>query len=396
MKYIKCFILLLSLNCQSYWDENSLAHLKKYDYPIENTFISSVYGICQEERYKFKEMPSSVHDVYIENDKIENGPYPVKLLIQKNKMGIQLKSPLTIVMPGAFNNNSSGLARRLMYEISMEGHHVAILTDPWSKEFVQLKTNLAVGDPLDEGGFNYEIIKDLVGQLKNANLVTSVHLVGVSHGAFLSVVVAGLDQDDARIIDGTVTAFSPPHHLGKTMQNLDREISEIKSYLGKGVVVLLGSFARICKRKDNFIFSNKISRHAHALSIGLGFQFALRSVASEYNEIHQLDLIPGGKNKMFSKKYHEWKKNLNFENFLKDFSPRTLPILWSKFGEFDYWARKIQTDPSKVLRVLTSNDDFLNENNAWREQEYAYVVPRGGHYGFRAITWYEDLFRIAY
>ena len=47
-------------------------------------------------------------------------------------------------------------------------------------------------------------------------------------------------------------------------------------------------------------------------------------------------------------------------------------------------------------RVLTSRDDFLNDETVWDDPNEIYVVNRGGHYGFRSSDWFNSFVKIAF
>jgi hypothetical protein len=61
----------------------------------------------------------------------------------------------------------------------------------------------------------------------------------------------------------------------------------------------------------------------------------------------------------------------------------------------DYWLVRAQTSGKKV-RILTANDDFLNEPNVWKGIDNALVVEDGGHYGHRSLPWIQSFLDASY
>ncbi len=90
--------------------------------------------------------------------------------------------------------------------------------------------------------------------------------------------------------------------------------------------------------------------------------------------------------------------DINFNFYLQNYAPGVTKWLVNKNGEFLKWTEKLHSKKQVNLRILTTEDDYINKANVWDDDQkknptHYIVLPDGGHYGMSVYKEYENLLK---
>jgi hypothetical protein len=383
-----------------FWSESVLSHVDQYELPYKDPFVSTLLGTCTVKGVKLKELPASVSEWTIPALGMSDSKMDVLRAIQTNEVGIAQKAPLLFVVPGAFSTLGGNQASRWLKRFTNKGYHTIVLPNPWGVDYIKHKPFAPLGDVVAEAGVLYSAMQWILSSFQSASLVEGkVELVGLSHGGFLASIINALDAENSRgILSGPTTSIAPPVDLGATLELLDQHMKETKDpYAGMGTVSVYWKAYKLCNKRSYEAWTEEDLFDAKGVTLERGFHDPLVRSIRKYDKEWDLNSIPFKGLRFLSRGYRRWKQNMNFGKYFETYNPRGRALLESKKGELSYWIDRARAAGRDNLRILTAQDDFLNEENAYdRFDRELILLEDGGHYGYRDLMWFEDFIYLAF
>jgi hypothetical protein len=295
--------------------------------------------------------------------------------------GKTVKAPLLILLPGVFGDVKDAVAASQMEFYSDLGYHVVAFPNPWSTEYRAARPRSMPGSVWAEAAAVGRLIawaQNRVGR----ELIARTDLAGISYGAFLAPIVFGNDCAAARpAIDGSVTSMSPPVDLLASATHLDAHISALED----------GDDHECIKtdRSPMFLLEFAMAR-THA------------GVADRYSGCAFIPVVRGFHDWLAEmigtfgqpELAEQWARDPGFRRYMQLFAPDVESQLGSGMA-VDLISR-VQALPESCrqrYRSISAVDDFLNTAASWSAAsgpEFI-VLPRGGHTGFMADEWFNQL-----
>ncbi|MBT3585570.1 MAG: hypothetical protein HN509_11750 [Halobacteriovoraceae bacterium] len=386
------FILLsTSAYAQSnYWSGETRSFLKKVQFPYPDRFASSLKSICRLNPPKWQKMSNKIIDATVPHPKYLKKGMWIKYAFKKRP------SPLMIILPGAFTTMNGDQSRYLADAFLKRDYHILVLTNPWGVSYINNGPLNTTGDLLAEGRSLHDFLVDWKKSLspETKNKITSTSLFGISYGAFASAMIGAYDAAlEDPVIDGMITAISPPINMAKTMVNLDDSIISIAARIRKGKLSFLGAYRRLCKSKNQSEISEKDLATIKVATVKMGFHQSMIKNIVAYSDFFKLDWYPA--RTTFNRAYNNWQYQTLFQSYFEEYAPLVGDVTRSQYGTIQYWIDQARLHGKNNIRVLAAKDDFLNSITG-SDQEYsefkdpAFVtIPHGGHFGFAARPWFE-------
>lgn len=399
IRMVILFYVVIGTSLWAYdpWPDQVRFHVEDYHNPINDRYLSTVYGSCQLGAPRFRDMPVLVEDYRVVSEAHLQGELPIKLGLQRNHRGQLIQAPVMFVIPGAFNNLNHRQPRDLMAQFSRLGHHVVMFPNPWGTQYISHNPHHFTGSFKAEGQAIYQALRRVFKVLDEQGLIErgQTRVYGVSYGGFVAGMIAGLDAVHERpIIEREITIVSPPFHIGRTLLRLDDLIDETAGYIALGLPGLLRRFFQVCQEADRYSAKTDERRlkDAKGLATSQGFHAELATSLKALDRVKNLNSIPGRALNWLSPRYRHWYRTLNFEKYLRTYSPDVIEQAFSPEANLYYWIHLNQTHGKAQARVLVADDDFLNDYS-WTIRERGagdetLFLENGGHYGFRRLPWY--------
>lgn len=393
--YILKFILFLAFSCQVFsftWKEKVETLKKEFSIPFENGNVATLQGSCHAPDYDDDELPGRKVSFNITDSNYLGGEVRVRGIFQEKINGELKKAPLFLFIPGAFSNHDIGQTRRHLHDLGKLGYHVIVFPNPWGTDFISGLPKEPIGDILFEGEVMYSLLKKTIERLLYEGVpIKETHLMGVSYGSFVAAMISTFNARESNPLNlKDTTIISPPIIMSKALLGLDNMIKVNRWMLQKNLVSVYRIFRRMCALKtDKNLPISKI-RQADGLVIRGGFFDRLIESVLKYDELFNLNKVPDRKWGLSSKKYRNWKRNFSFSNYFKTFAPKNLDIINSEYGNLYYWINQSRSLGDNSIRVLLSDDDFLNQKeDIPYYDESTVVLNNGGHFGIRYTLWYQ-------
>jgi hypothetical protein len=393
IKLCKVIVLLaFCFNTQAAWSTKELHHMKAFKPNFKNPYLGTVKSLCEKGKYKkslikgqYSKYTVSLPS-YMEEDLVFN-------LVLQEKNGEPIKAPFILAIPGAFTNLDDDQSIMWMQYYSNLGYHVMTLPNPWGTDFISKKTKFKMGDYVKEAQTLYEAFKSTYAHLQKKNLVSSTtHLFGMSYGAFMTAIINSFAARDGFFFS-KATMVSPPIDLKITINLLDEQIEEIK-HLGVSGSLLgtLVNFKKVCKIESEEQADSKLLAWSKYLAVEEGFHVEIVNSVKEFDDTHDLDLVPGA----FSGDRADWKKEMNFSKYFEDYAPELKALLNSEKSAISYWNKRAKAYGAKNLRIMASDDDFINVKFRKAKDDGLVFLRGGGHFGFRNSKWFDQFISIAF
>jgi hypothetical protein len=388
------------------WNVETLTLADQFTPKFKDTYVYSVSGSCNAPSIPMRKLRDFINLEKIKSDYFEKGHLEVFLGLQKEKSRKTKKAPLTVIIPGAFNKRTSQQSRRFIKFFKDRGHHTLVLPNPWSTDYIACKPFHKPGHIRKEIASVYQVIRSVVLDLKKKNVLGGeVQVVGVSYGAFLTAAAYGLDKEHSDpILNGDATMFSPPYNLANTLEQfsfMQRTTEDVIHEMSLWSLLRYGK--KFCSLKSDDELEPLDFHVAMGLSIFGGFQWNLVDAVYLYDKVWKINKVPSKIPFGLNPAYKKWKKELSFLSYLYDYAPENIPILNSETSSILYWMDKARTRNASRMRILISNDDFLNGPGDWqinkgllKDQSDLIILESGGHYGFRSDAWFQKLMNISF
>lgn len=379
---------------QDRWSPEMRQHFSSYYNPLDDAFLSTIMGVCGYS-WPWKKKYGDYRDRNYKDTKVEDR-VPVKMVKSYSRdivvtgkiKKVPASAPLLIFLPGMFNEVDDSQNKRFLYDMSKRGHHVAVLPNPLSSDFISAKPNFKPGAFLKEAEVLYRLVKKIVTTYKTQGLLSNneVRLVGVSYGALMSAIITGLDADDANIITKGTTLISPPLNFRKSLARMDQFIDDSsREFAGLRFHSKLFRFLKVCFTPN---FKDRL-KWAKGMTIYSGFQELLVNSINVWREIHNITDLPY--------QNPNWEQTFKFSDYLGWYAPDVEAMLALPEAKLEYWVDKARVD-NKEIRILSADDDWLNTPDDWADFHYEEVLllENGGHFGFRKLPWFDQFLTIGF
>jgi pimeloyl-ACP methyl ester carboxylesterase len=323
----------------------------------------------------------------------------VTTILQKRQPG---RAPLMLVFPGLGSAHDEDSSWRQVYFYASRGYHVAVFQNPFNPAFIRQANGFRPGDVLSEARFFLNAARSVVYGL-GANNIVRTDVVGNSYGGFLGAVIAALDAESGSpVINGTVTLWGPPLQFNHTVSAVDFTLNNEAGFYEEvcsGVITGLGfirDFGDALTEADLSLSSQGCARSRMAFD---GFHATLVEAAKAADETYGLGVIP-----RLPWQKSDYLNKLRFRSFVNDYSPAAVQLLADPdMVWITHWIDRARQAGQSRVRILTAKDDFLNHGLTWEESPFLRVddswiarFPWGGHHGFVALRWFEDLLSRSY
>ncbi len=301
-------------------------------------------------------------------------------------------APLLVFIPGIFSNADDGIARGTVKWFSSMGYHVLTLPNCWSEDFAKAQPIFKEEYPGGEASAVMQVTKLVIAQALGKKNISSVQIMGESLGALTASVVYAKDSRSAHpIFDGGATLTWPPIVLHEAMKKIDEMMKDTDAlYTTKchGSIKSLKTKWRILHGQYLFRPTEEEIECAPSIVAQYSFRRELVKLAKIINKTEGLGrTVPD---------------NLDFRSFIKGYAPRYVAALSSadRYGQIQYWLQEADAQAAKNIRILTSEDDFLNQHVSWNfagllgpDQSQLIIAHWGGHIGLTNTKAYEGLMR---
>jgi hypothetical protein len=269
---------------------------------------------------------------------------PFRYYLFENSKG---STGTTVYLPGIFQGLDDEMTYKVVELLLQSGRRVLMIPNPLSPEYLKNYPQDFPGSFHQEAQIIYRILKSHRSEISE--------LVGLSYGAFLSAMVASLDSNSEKFLRGQTTLLFPPFNINESIASLD-EIMEESEVFFKGPKALVGG----------------------------GFYTYLERTHGQLKAIHQDDLQKGFKRYPFSPGD---RRKLRFSEFNRSHSLK-IPE-----DQLMYWMNANWIKDNKRMRVLTSQDDYINHRNRFQPSEHVQILKFGGHVGVLSMEWFSEFLR---
>lgn len=405
------FFVLFVTETQA-WPARIAEQSPQFEHPAD-AFIDTLLGACKTPNYQnqwfsspvpgkssfqFKVSPSG-HGLFKGNRFKTTAFY-----VEDNG---QLKpAPLMVLLPGIFTSSDDNASLALATAFHKQGYHVVIVPNGWSREFID-KSLRPMGDLDYESDVVLRVIRQFQARLRQAGALGRTQMLGVSYGGFVGSMVAYRDTHEGHnLIDGQVILLGAPLNMRWAMQNLDSQMDDSEEFAQQrnGFADLL-SKNFFCNQYEKLELNNsqpdgheKFKSHgqvARHLVIQQGFRKYLKDAVTQIdgNEYpnHKLPLlIP---DMAESQDYSSWSQQVRFNRYFEDYDLQDLLNKYSNEKAFlSYWVNGANQYAENKVLVMEATNDFLNEKIPLKTmQEALLMLPRGGHVGYAAWEWTQNL-----
>jgi len=127
------------------------------------------------------------------------------------------------------------------------------------------------------------------------------------------------------------------------------------------------------------------------------FQTDLIATAIALDRVRGTHKVPSRENEA---EYQRWALAFRFRTFLQDFTPDILAQRGTDEETLPYWFNRLDAEDQSRVRILTTDDDFLNDREDWNSFSTEWVrdslirLPWGGHLGFFGIIGFKAFFGV--
>jgi hypothetical protein len=312
------------------------------------------------------------------------------------------RSPVMFFLPGLGGGATAGVSGRWVERFKNAGFHVVIFANPWSKKYLK---NLKVSEPGSievEAEIVYEAITQTLRRLGGVH-DGNVHLTGQSYGGLLAAAVLTVQDRLERAsgkpgpINRAVNLFGPPLSLSEGARRFDGVFKtgwKVEDEQGCDLGWL-----------DELRIAVRVARDQENKSMGLGdeacatyliarsFQRDLREAARVLDERNGI------------------RREVPARYAFQDFIPQYTPQNFARVGQtpedrLDYWVCETSPMTRTRMRILSSEDDFLNEGFQPSLRELTahgcgdgapfadtLLLPWGGHLGAEGLPWMKEFTR---
>lgn len=405
LQSLTLFLITFSSVVQGGWSEAAQEFAESYDFKIEDGHLATVWGTCHAPNPRYDRMESDVLDWNVVNNDLYYRTLPTKIALARDSRGKLKKAPVMFFIPSAFNNLNDKMARQFMDRFTQMGMHTFVVPNPWGTDYVSRKPRTITGHIEAEARVLYDVFKSAHKYLQSQNLTMGdFHISGVSYGAFLSGMISALAANDASVEAihfKSVTMISPPLKLGASLNHLDAILDETIDYTAMWFPRLARKYISLCR-----VDANDVGHYSHQDAMGLaaaqGFHAELIKSLHLYDKLWNLGTIPRNFWGKLSRKYRRWRQQMSFGTYFKTYNRGAAEIIDGPKGDLLYWIEETRQKSDARIQVLLASDDFLNDVKARKslahrlDSSELIELPTGGHFGFRALPWFDQFLGTAF
>jgi len=407
MRIVLSFLLLLGFMSQDVlagWNGAALDFQRRYDFEVGDGYLSTVWGSCHSPNPSWNKMVTKVTNWNVVSDDLFYRTLPTKMALLRDDRGRVKKAPVIFFIPGAFTNLDEKMPKHFVDRFTRLGYHTFVVPNPWGTQYVSRKPRTITGHIEAEANVLYGVFKRAHEYLVSKGYTNGeFHIAGVSYGAFLSAMISGIAASDPErtLSFKSTTIISPPLNLGESLNNLDSVLDETVDYTSMWFPRLAKKYLSIC-RVDVDDVGKYSKKDAMGLAASQGFHVNLINSLRLYDKLWDLDSIPGNFWGKLSRKYRSWRKSMSFSRYFRVYNKAAGKLADGPKGEITYWIEMARENSDTNIQVLMAQDDFLNSNRAKGLIESKLLsdelieLPTGGHFGFRALPWFDHFLEKAF
>jgi hypothetical protein len=288
-------------------------------------------------------------------------------------------SPLIIFMPGVFGQPERGLTPLFVEYFESFRAHVLVVPNILSPMYIEAHPLYGKNPAETEVRVMEDILKSI---LKDIPQTTRIHVVAESLGSVVAAAWSSFDRTHSKKITD-LTLLWPPLSLSVAMKNFD-------FYFGEFEKRECSIFSKLTLLTGKFLFT-PFPDHLNLKEI---------KCAGEI-------LLQDGFLKMMNLSYETYQRTShspersdqelkNFEMFFRSYRAE----VWNSLQEnsphlrLEFWFKNIRQDHTFPIRILTSQNDFLNFNEDWEKfkldfnlsDEEVVILRWGGHSGAAGLS----------
>ncbi len=337
-------------------------------YPVQNLKVETHFQ---------KEVPVLIHK-QMKSESLYTSFLPQEPVAQKRK--------LILVIPGMFSNANDSIALKSYLYFRQHDHHVAVLPNPWSPQFIMASNNeILPGDLQAEADALLALSKTIIEHIGKEN-ITEVELYGESYGGFAAAVMSALDEEN--LISGQVSVLSAPLHFMHTANSIDQlmnlQLSRKSEYSSWSKYRVFFNYLTASGKEDLIPLSENWTNY---IVIVEGFQKNLKKtfklldskLATNYSD--RIDIA-------------------SYNIYLDTYGKSLKMGMESETANLSHWMN-LAIQKNKKLRVLVTKNDFLYNSESWQKfspEQYTesqlLVLPTGGHLGYLSFPWFQEFFSV--
>ena len=310
-----------------------------------------------------------------------------RILWRKTSLMVE-KAPLILYNPGLFQASDSPSTTLMAEKLSSLGFHVLVIANPFSVEYASRYPVAAVGSFDKEAELLNEALHSFV--TTHDEYITKVHVLGASYGGFLSGILAALDAETYRHIDGQVSLIGPQVNLDNTTYLLDDMINEsFATFSPKVFERIVGNAMHYGLRQAHL---KGLESYAFFKSQGFQDRIYPPAVAASYDRLIE--------KRKADPELKGWQREIRFHSSLYLYTPENVELYESETGSLDYWLARAAKADQKRVRILTACDDFTNKCEWWKGlssefQQPAHLLIRkvGSHNAFILSGWFSNFLK---
>jgi len=334
----------------------------------DDPFLSSIVGTCMAPK------PTSSFDKKLAFFPTSEWEKPLEVLYHHEEKA----SELLVIVPGLFTTLSDYQANRLALDTVSMGKSVVVFPNPLSIDVISKKPPYTIGNTFVEAEHYLLFINKL--RAKYLGKYKTVNILGVSHGGFVASVMAAKALEFHIKVE-KVVLISPPYQFYDSIVKVDGyldEVSEDVSYWSE--VTDMFFLVQVCLFDS--ISDDKKFVYSQSRNIVLRKGFYKYFIGAL--ETFEPDKVPDREWGWLSEKYTKWAKGQRFSGYLKKFDKKLFSRFNSLEGSAEFWLKRFEKKGGK-WKVVSSNNDFINERNIWKKKKNVLLFERGGHFAFRGL-----------
>ncbi len=304
------------------------------------------------------------------------------------------RAPLMVIVPGVFSNSDQSIAKMAMKWFSKMGYHVLTVPNCWSRDYMKADPVYTDAYPIGEARVVENLTEWAINEI-GVEKITEAHIYGESLGALTAAIVYARDsQLKHPMFAGGATFTWPPIRLYNAIDLLDKSMIETKALYDtkcRHSIKRLKTKWRIMRGKYILQPTADDVECAPSVVAQYSFRKELIKLAEQVNDTQDL--------------HKRVSPDLTFTRFVRDFAPRYTPAMKADdpYGSLRYWMTQMSSQAREKIRVITSEDDFLNDPRTWAEsgfldspKDQLILAHWGGHIGLTNTEAYEGLLKVQF
>lgn len=376
------------------WSADAINASHYFEEPFPNPYVASIVTSCHSPDLNPSDI-QGIEKVSFVAPGFTSGGLRSYLSFRRDSSGHLLRAPLMVILPGIFTSRNDGTALAALQTFSDRGFHVLLFPNPWSKSYLVDGPIAAPGDVTEEAKIVLTITRNYQAKLGSA--LGTTNLIGWSYGAFLAGVTAALDVEESQTaglmpeFDGDVTLLNPPFDIFHSMLRLDDLMDRFAGIQNLSLFGLLGVGLQYCDAKVEGEIQDRFIQLAPGV-VGASFRDDLVESMMIYNSKHHVEKIPNE-----AVAFTEWRAGFRFRKVMAEYEPATFAKYTPALRQLNTWVKRAARAGNNRIRVLTTEDDFINtQDQIGNLNSKLIVLPHGGHLGYRGLRGFRNFIDIVF